>query len=41
MAIRQISVFVENKEGALGHLLNVLAAAGVDMGNRIRDLFRA
>ena len=31
MAIRQISVFVENKNGSLEQLLNVLAAAGVDM----------
>ncbi len=31
MAIRQISVFVENKKGALEHLVNVIAAAGVDM----------
>ncbi len=31
MAIRQISVFVENKKGSLDHLVNVLATAGVDM----------
>ena len=31
MAIRQISVFVENKKGSLEHLVNVLATAGVDM----------
>ena len=31
MAIKQISVFVENRAGALDHLVNVLAAAHVDM----------
>lgn len=31
MAIRQISVFVENKKGSLEKLVNVLAAAEVDM----------
>lgn len=31
MAINQISVFVENKKGSLEHLVNTLAAAGVDM----------
>lgn len=31
MAIKQISVFVENKTGSLENLVNTLAAAGVDM----------
>lgn len=31
MAIRQISVFVENKKGSLEKLVNVVAEAGVDM----------
>lgn len=31
MSIKQISVFVENKAGALNDLVNVLAAAHVDM----------
>ncbi|MBQ9151343.1 MAG: hypothetical protein IJX72_03760 [Clostridia bacterium] len=31
MAIKQISVFVENKTGSLENLVNTLATAGVDM----------
>ncbi len=31
MAIRQISVFLENKEGSLENVMGVLAAAGVDL----------
>ena len=31
MAIRQISVFLENKQGALEHAFGVLADAGVDL----------
>ena len=31
MAIRQISVFLENKQGALEHAIGVLADAGVDL----------
>ena len=31
MAIRQISVFLENKQGSLEHVVNVLAEAGVDL----------
>ena len=31
MAIKQISVFVENKKGSLEQLVNVLATAGIDM----------
>ena len=31
MAIRQISVFVQNEKGSLEHLVNTLASAGVDM----------
>ncbi len=31
MAIRQISVFLENKQGSLEHVVGVLADAGVDL----------
>ena len=31
MAIRQISVFIENVHGSLEKVVNVLAEAGVDM----------
>lgn len=31
MAIRQISVFIENRRGALADVIGVLAAAGIDL----------